>query len=42
MKKIKNELFKNVKSEFIAGIVVCMALIPEAIGFTIEIGRAHV
>lgn len=38
MKKIKDELFKNVKSEFIAGIVVCMALIPEAIGFTIVAG----
>lgn len=38
MKKFKEEWFGNVKSDLIAGIVVCMALIPEAIGFTIVAG----
>ena len=35
---IKKEWLGNVKGDLIAGIVVCMALIPEAIGFSIVAG----
>ena len=38
MKSYKEEWFENVKEELLAGIIVCMALIPEAIGFTIVAG----
>ncbi|MFI3326148.1 MAG: SulP family inorganic anion transporter [Clostridia bacterium] len=38
MKKYKQEWFGNVKGDLLAGIVVCMALIPEAIGFSIVAG----
>lgn len=38
MENFKKEWFGNVKADLIAGIVVCMALIPEAIGFTIVAG----
>lgn len=38
MSKIKQEWIGNVKGDLLAGIVVCMALIPEAIGFSIVAG----
>lgn len=38
LEKTKQEWFGNVKGDLIAGIVVCMALIPEAIGFAIVAG----
>lgn len=38
MKEFKQEWFGNVKGDLLAGIVVCMALIPEAIGFSIVAG----
>lgn len=38
MKKIRKEWFGNIKGDLLAGIVVCMALIPEAIGFSIVAG----
>ena len=38
MKEIKQEWFGNIKGDLLAGIVVCMALIPEAIGFSIVAG----
>ena len=38
MNKIKEEWLGNVRGDLIAGIVVCMALIPEAIGFSIVAG----
>ena len=38
MKEIKQEWFGNIKGDLLAGIVVCMALIPEAIGFAIVAG----
>lgn len=38
MEKLKKEWFGDIKGELIAGLVVCMALIPEAIGFTIVAG----
>ena len=38
MTSLKNEWLGNVKGDLIAGIVVCMALIPEAIGFSIVAG----
>ncbi len=38
LRSIKNEWFSNVKGDILAGIVVCMALIPEAIGFSIVAG----
>lgn len=34
----KAEWFGNIKGDLLAGIVVCMALIPEAIGFSIVAG----
>lgn len=37
-KKIKEEWLGNIKGDLLAGIVVCMALIPEAIGFSIVAG----
>lgn len=38
MKNLREEWFGNVKGDLLAGIVVCMALIPEAIGFSIVAG----
>ena len=38
MSKIKQEWIGNVKGDLLAGIVVCMALIPEVIGFSIVAG----
>ena len=38
MKTRKEEWFSNIKDDLLAGIVVCMALIPEAIGFSIVAG----
>lgn len=38
MTRIRNEWLGNIKGDLIAGIVVCMALIPEAIGFSIVAG----
>ena len=38
MKEIRQEWFGNIKEDLLAGIVVCMALIPEAIGFSIVAG----
>lgn len=38
VEKIKKEWLGNVKGDLLAGIVVCMALIPEAIGFSIVAG----
>lgn len=35
---MKQEWFGNIKGDLLAGIVVCMALIPEAIGFSIVAG----
>lgn len=36
--KIKNEWFGNIKGDVLAGIVVALALIPEAISFSIIAG----
>lgn len=38
MRQSKQEWFGNIKGDLLAGIVVCMALIPEAIGFSIVAG----
>lgn len=38
MEKIKNEWFCNVRKDIISGIVVALALIPEAIAFAIIAG----
>lgn len=38
MRRNKQEWFGNIKGDLLAGIVVCMALIPEAIGFSIVAG----
>ncbi|AOR24150.1 SulP family inorganic anion transporter [Clostridium taeniosporum] len=38
MNKTKKEWFGNSRKDLLAGIVVCMALIPEAIGFSIVAG----
>lgn len=38
LEKIKKEWFGNIKGDLLAGVVVCMALIPEAIGFSIVAG----
>ncbi|MFP9130443.1 SulP family inorganic anion transporter [Niallia sp. BSM11] len=38
MEKIKKEWFSNVKGDILAGIVVALALIPEAIAFSIIAG----
>ena len=38
MSKVKEEWLGNVKGDLISGIVVCMALIPESIGFSIVAG----
>ena len=38
LKKAKKEWFSNIRGDLLAGIVVCMALIPEAIGFSIVAG----
>lgn len=38
MKRIKKEWFSNSGKDLLAGFVVCMALIPEAIGFSIVAG----
>ena len=38
MKNYKEEWLGNVKGDILAGFVVCMALIPEVIGFTIVAG----
>ncbi|NKF08693.1 SulP family inorganic anion transporter [Clostridium gasigenes] len=38
MNNLREEWFGNVKGDLLAGIVVCMALIPEAIGFSIVAG----
>lgn len=38
LKNYKQEWFGNVRGDLLAGIVVCMALIPEAIGFSIVAG----
>ena len=36
--KLKNEWFGNIKGDVLAGIVVALALIPEAISFSIIAG----
>lgn len=38
MEVLRKEWFGNVKGDLVAGIVTCMALIPEAIGFSIVAG----
>ena len=38
MNSVKNEWLGNIKGDLIGSIVVCMALIPEAIGFSIVAG----
>ena len=38
MRNYKKEWFGNIKFDLLAGLVVCMALIPEVIGFTIVAG----
>ena len=38
MENYKRQWTKNISTELLSGIVVCMALIPEAIGFTIVAG----
>ena len=38
LEKSKKEWFSNIRGDLLAGIVVCMALIPEAIGFSIVAG----
>ena len=38
LEKTKKEWFSNIRGDLLAGIVVCMALIPEAIGFSIVAG----
>lgn len=38
MKRIKAEWFGNIRGDLLAGLVTCMALIPEAIGFSIVAG----
>ena len=38
MSQNKQEWLSNIKGDLLAGIVVCMALIPEAIGFSIVAG----
>lgn len=38
MKEIRQEWFGNIKGDLLAGAVVCMTLIPEAIGFSIVAG----
>ncbi len=38
MKSIQNEWFSNVRSDLLAGLVVALALIPEAIAFSIIAG----
>ena len=38
MSSLKNEWLGNIKGDLIGSIVVCMALIPEAIGFSIVAG----
>ena len=38
MTSLKSEWTSNIKGDLIAGIVVCMALIPESIGFSIVAG----
>ena len=38
MSSVKNEWLGNIKGDLIGSIVVCMALIPEAIGFSIVAG----
>jgi len=38
MSEMKKEWLGNIKGDLLAGIVVCMALIPEAIGFSIVAG----
>jgi len=37
-KVLKNEWLSNIKNDVLAGIVVALALIPEAIGFSIVAG----
>lgn len=36
--KLKNEWFGNIRADILAGIVVALALIPEAIAFSIIAG----
>ena len=38
MEEYKREWIGNLRTDLVAGIVTCMALIPEAIGFTIVAG----
>lgn len=38
MQKYKNEWFGNIKGDILAGIVVCLALFPEVIGFMLVAG----
>ncbi len=38
MRQRKEEWLGNIKGDLLGGIVVCMALIPEAIGFSIVAG----
>lgn len=38
MRQNNKEWLGNIKGDLLAGVVVCMALIPEAIGFSIVAG----
>ncbi len=38
MQNYKNEWFGNIKGDILAGIVVCLALFPEVIGFMLVAG----
>ncbi len=38
VEKLKTEWFSNVRADILAGIVVALALIPEAIAFSIIAG----
>ena len=40
MNKLRQEWFSNVRSDLLAGLVVALALIPEAIAFSIIAGTA--
>lgn len=42
MEKYKNEWFGNIKGDILAGIVVCLALFPEVIGFMLVAGVAPI
>ena len=42
MQQYKNEWFGNIRGDILAGIVVCLALFPEVIGFMIAAGVAPI